>query len=332
MPDAHDELAMPGFEDRLWSELHQLHARRQGQAGPPPGPAPRRRWRPGPRALLAVVGTAAAAAAVAVLVVGDGTVPGSRPQAAEASVEERVLAATEPDAGDSIIHQVRTPGDQADADESWYDEVTGARRERTLTADGDVLVDIGWPEPPAADEPPLPTTSVLGIGDCDPGTRLALDADGNLRSCVPTDTAPPQPMHAVRRVDHCRREYSDVESPVVAHPGWGYLRMYLETGDIVEDGTEQVDGRELIRLRNHDSSYVYLVDPETYLPVQEIVAAAPGGTARTVTTFERLERTPDNLALLTPPVPDGFAPAPVLGTFCNALPPEPDTHETRVPG
>jgi hypothetical protein len=86
--------------------------------------------------------------------------------------------------------------------------------------------------------------------------------------------------------------------------------MFLETGDIVVDGTEQRDGQELIRLRNHDSSYVYLVDPETYLPVQETASGV-------VTTYERLPRTPENLALLSPPVPDGFTPAASSGEIAE---------------
>lgn len=313
MVETPDELPIPHFEDRLWGELAPRWRDRRGGAG--------RRRR---RAMVAAAAALAAAATVtAVAVVGPGGPgPVSRPERAEASVVERVREATDEaaEAGDSVIHETRREGDGHDYVESWYDEVTSAYRRRTVTAGGDPLVDTGWPEPPAVDAEPDPALAARDVepGGCDPNSRLAADADGNLHPCTPGRSLPPQPSHAFRQVDHCRREYADISSPVVRRPGWDFIRLFLESGDIVEDGRQEVGGRELIRLRNHDD-YVFLVDPETYLPVQ-VTDRSLGGEP-VVTTYERLERTPENLALLSPPVPEGFTEGGVTGYGCSGNPP-----------
>jgi hypothetical protein len=261
---------------------------------------------------------------LAVALGGPGSVPGSQPEPAEASVVERIRAATDAATAerDSIVHEIRREGEGRDYSESWYDEVTSATRDRTLTADGDPLTDSGWPDPPAVDARRDPALAAGDyepeVGACDPTTRLAPDAEGNLQSCVPDDTLPPQPTHAVRAVDHCRRQYADITGPVVTEPGWGFIRFFLDTGDVVEDGHQEVDGRDLIRIRNEDGSYVVLVDPETYLPAQ-ITERFLGGEP-TVTTYERLERTEENLALLSPPVPDGFTVVSTAGLPCTGNP------------
>jgi hypothetical protein len=233
--------------------------------------------------------------------------PGRAPEPLAADVVvDRVLAATQP-TGDAIIRSTTTWQTGSGSTERWVDEVTAARRYRYLDAAGEPLLDAGWPEPPAAAEPPDPALGgepVAQFGQCDPVTRLSMDEQGQLHPCDP-GPVPPQPFHAYRAVNYCEQRYADASAPLSPGPTWGYLRMYLETGDIVVDGTEELDGRELIRLRNHDSSFVYLVDPETYLPVQER-QTYPAGEAPTVTTYERLPRTAENLALLSPPVPDGF--------------------------
>jgi hypothetical protein len=68
------------------------------------------------------------------------------------------------------------------------------------------------------------------------------------------------------------------------------------------DGTEVVDGRELIRL--HEVSYkTLLVDHDTYRPVRAI---GEGIDDNVTTTIDYLPRTPDNLALLRSVIPDDF--------------------------
>jgi hypothetical protein len=326
MVEPRDELPIPHFERRLWGELEQRWRDRGDDA---PRVAPRRR-RVGRRTLLAAAVAAAAAVVLAVAVGGPpGSVPGSQPEPADASVVERVLAATGAAVaeGDSIVHETRQEvpreGPGWDYRESWYDEVTSATRHRTLTAEGEPLTDSGWPEPPAVDARPDPALTARDYepeaGVCDPTTRLAPDAEGNLRSCVPEGTLPPQPMHDFRVVDHCRRQYGDVSAAVVRRPGWAHIRFFLESGHVVEDGRQEVDGRDLIRIRNVDGSYVVLADPETYLPVQ-ITEQLPGEDEPTVTTYERLERTPENLALLSPEVPAGFAPGGAVGLPCTDNP------------
>lgn len=313
------ELPLPHFEDRLSEQLAELHRQRRVAAAGPAGladpaatrKARRRRSRRGRTGLI--LGAAALAGAAATVAVSLGTTPSpsreSRPDAVAAdpqAVMEGVLAATEP-TDDAIVHATTTRADGST--ETWYDELTVADRMRHLNPEGEPLLDSGWPEPPAVDEPPHPALSgepVTDFGQCDPGTGLSMDEEGNLHSCDP-GSVPSQPFHPYRVVNHCEQHYVDTSAPLIRHPGWGYLRMYLETGDIVVDGTEQLDGRELIRLRNHDSSYVYLVDPESYFPVQETVTTE--GSAPRVTTYERLPRTAENLALLSPPVPEGFEPA-----------------------
>ena len=87
----------------------------------------------------------------------------------------------------------------------------------------------------------------------------------------------------------------------------GMLRDDVAAGRLVEDGTEVVEGRELIRLAGIEGTatagHVVLVDPDTYLPVRAR-GTLDGRTYRQ--TYEYLPRTPDTLALLVPPIPEGF--------------------------
>jgi hypothetical protein len=313
-----DELSVPHFEDRLWNELEAMHHERCRSAVPPPAVGRRARRR-GPL----LVGAAAVAAAVAVVAMLVADVPGSEPPPAAASVVERVLAATDPADGDSIIHETVRRGDGIVMTERWYDQVTAADRNLVLSAAGDPLSDVGWPVAPTADEAPHPDLAgpATELGECDPLSRLSMDDEGQLHPCEPDGSSRPQPTHAYRTVDHCRRVYVDATSVLVRGPGWGYLRMYLETGDIVEDGTEEVDGRDLLRLPNRAGTIVFLVDPETYLPLR-LTETGPNGET-SISTYERLPRSPENLALLAPPVPEGFTPAepaPDPGTGSGPVP------------
>jgi hypothetical protein len=272
-----------------------------------------------PRRRRPVVVVAAGLAAAAVLVVVALAWPERTDSGAPERVEtidlpdpqvvvSEVLQATEPGAGEPfILHETSSWGDGLDRAERWYDDVTFASRELTTTADGQPLTDGGWPEPPALDaplaQPRMPED--LDFDQCVGG--ILMTEDGELHQCdtgEPIDTGLP-PAHPSILVNHCSATYVRTETPLIQRPGFDYLRLYLETGDIVVDGTGEHGGRQLIRLRNHDGSYEWLVDPDTYQPV---VATEPGDGSRPVTrTYERLPRTEENLALLTPPLPGDYA-------------------------
>ncbi len=303
-----DELALPHFEERLWAELADLHRDGAPRRLPEPGAGggPPRRPR---RAALAAAGIVAVAGiGAAALVLGAGgdgdatrseAVAGGRP-------------AIDPDA--TILHKVvRQMGDPTiDAEESWYDEVTAAYRRRMTAADGRVLTDSGWPEPPALDQRPDPdlTDNLSGIGLCNPETRQAIDENAQYRPCDPA-TTPWYPEHAQRRVDYCASDYVDETVAYSLLPGPENVAARVRSGDLVVTGTEALDGRDLLRVENPDGDFdvVWLVDPDTYETVQTSVSSdALPGLAQ-VTTYERLPRTAANLALLSPPVPDGFVAA-----------------------
>jgi hypothetical protein len=327
--DPHDELAAPHFEDHLWSRLDELYRTRHDRpiASVSTGVRADRR-----RALLAVAAVAATLT-IAAVAAGRGTslvtsgegisppvapggtelataVPGTTPGSAAAGtavetdplltttpdeVKARIIAALGPGTGPWIVHETRRET------EVWIDQVTSARRYRSFDAGGRTKRDSGWPEPPGPDDLPYERLHP-GVGMCDPATRLAMDASGALRPCDP-GVQPPQPTHAERIVDHCRRTYSKTTGPLVRDTGLGYIAAFLGTGDISLDGSADVGGRRLIRLRNRAGTFVFLVDPDSYLPVRIDM----GGS---VTTYEHLPRTPQNLALLTPPVPPGFVEVP----------------------
>jgi hypothetical protein len=323
MSETPPDLAMPHFEDELWDELAGLYAahpsaRRNGR-----GPRRQRRRRGGPGRrdsrrpiVVAVAGLVAAAVLVVVAVAwpeSDGAAPARRVETIDlpdpAVVVDGVLQATEPGEGEPfILHETESWGEGIDRTETWYDDVTFARRELTTSADGDPLMDSGWPEPPALDAPPMGREpDVTGFDQCVGG--LAMDEEGNIYSCdsgEPVESGLP-PGHATVAVNHCSRTWFRTEGPLMQEYGFGYLRLYLETGDIVVDGTAEHEGRQLIRIRNQDASYVWLVDPETYQPV--VAFEESTGSPRVTRTYERLPRTEENLALLSPAVPGDYTEA-----------------------
>jgi hypothetical protein len=215
----------------------------------------------------------------------------------------------------------------------WTDETTGAFRDLQRDAAGAPSFDSGLATPPAADGSSAPSASA-------------------------------------RTVDYCFSEYTEGDPgglPVGAGSATRWIQNYLEWGWLVEDGTQVVDGRELIRLREataeerqaagnggNDAAAlnpaaqqdaldalaedgtesppttsadaelppaatdelppaatdeaepsVTLVDPETYRPVMTI--GYPGSEYEYVQTYDYLPRTPENLAQLSPSVPEGFA-------------------------
>lgn len=89
---------------------------------------------------------------------------------------------------------------------------------------------------------------------------------------------------------------------------FGYIKLFLDTDGLVLDGTEEIDGRTLLRLRTEDGRGVHLVDRETYLPVQ---ATGDEGT----TTYEYLPRTGENLRHLATAMPSGHEHIPSMDLF-----------------
>jgi hypothetical protein len=359
-----DEVPVPHYEDELWHALARAHAE-QRQAGPPGPPPPavaevraRRRAR---RMVLAGIGSiAAAGVALAAIVVTDADESPGRdgsgtetaggdettttvPEQPEVSLAAQITAATEEASETSIIHTLRDnkstafDGAAIGDEESWTDEQTGARRDLALDSDGEPSFDTGRATPPAVDDPGPPP--------------LPPDAQ-------PFD--PSLPQERLRQVDYCFGEYKEYDQTAI--PGAieaDRIGESLAAGDLVEDGTEVFDGRELIRLvqvpvelqapgvgrqgrplvvegqptttttppatdpatgeLDPDEfeyvEHIYLVDAETLRPVH--VIGYPGeapdySDAMYVSTIEYLPRTPENMAFLSAPAPDGFALVPEL--------------------
>jgi hypothetical protein len=365
-----DEVPLPHFENELWPTLAQVHAEQHRIATPSVG-APevvdaraRRHARRHARRLV-VTGVAAVAAAVFAMVMIVVTDPDRSPDrealnaevpdtdasdgtpttgAPKMSLAAHITAATEEATESSIIHTITD--NQYDADdgtaigdnEMWTDEQSGAMRNLDYDSEGRPSFDSGLAAAPGVDDPGPPPIP--------PGA-------------APTD--PSLPQQRVRQVDHCFGEY--VEYDQVAIPGHNEaerIGQWLDEGKLVEDGTEIVDGRELIRLvqvpvellpstgggrdelswttttigpatdpstTTTDPSttttdagaldpdtfeyveHIYLVDAETFQPVR--IIGYPGGApdysdATYVATIEYLPRTPENMALLSSSVPDGF--------------------------
>jgi hypothetical protein len=301
MTQHHDEIPLPRFEERLSKallEAHDEHNRRRPAGSGPTDPRPAgalsaeaRPRRHARRSLLAGIGAIAAAVALVAGVAANqtgsdeptetkaeqGTETASVPE-----LEASIIAATDEATADSVVHVVQDQVTGYDS-ESWSDETTGLYRDLALGDDGAPDYDSGPQAPPSPDQP-------------SPGNGEAV---------------------AIRTVDHCLRQYADGTEPgLPARNQAQWIRDSLAQGRLVEDGTETVDGRELIRLRQvppEDDGMNYtgptedtvvLVDPDTYRPVS--LRSYPGSSAEYVQSFEYLPRTEQNLARLSPPVPDGF--------------------------
>ena len=223
------------------------------------------------------LGAAAAALLVVGLTAAQLAGPPSDPPAtttADTILVQRIAAATEQATGDSVVHvvdeQVAQDGTPQTV-ELWIDETSRASRFLRRDEQGRPVLDVG----------PLtgPTTESTS--------------------------------HAGQRVvDHCGRRYVEhadtgEASLDVADGGLRTVRELAATGELVEDGTEVVDGRTLTRVTG--GSGVLLVDPDTYRPLAARGSFADGSTGGTYEqTYTYLPRTAANLDLLHPPVPDGF--------------------------
>jgi hypothetical protein len=332
--DLRDELPVPHFEDRLWTELAALHDRQRhrphadsvaGSGPASPSSEPRRPGlrrpgsrRPGRRTAAVGMASLAAAAVLVTAVVVSGVADGhhhdvKQPSASSTetppvSVESRIIAATDDAVANSVVHAFQDSATIPDS-EGWSDEQSGVMRNLIYDAAGDPALDSGRSTPPTVDETGLPFPDLHdGFWPDDP--RI--------------------PHMTLRQVDYCSQQWADTDAwALPPHNLAQQIRDGLESGELILDGTETVDGRELIRIINdknfvqHQEKrrrqkkipgqdqltgagglYVYLVDPDTYRPVQ--LTSFPGSDDELVMHFDYLARTPENLALLTPPIPEGF--------------------------
>jgi hypothetical protein len=225
-------------------------------------------------------------------------------------------------------------------DEAWVDEQSGARRDLSHGSDGEPSFDSGRvtaptvddegppPIPPDAEpfDPSLPTeqhrtvdycfseyteqdqTAIPGHNEADrlgewlDEGRLVEDGTETFRGQelirlveVPAGLAPaPEGARG-----------SDGEVLVPVDPETGETLPTTTTAPPATDpGTGQLDPDELAH-----AEHVYLVDAETFRPVY--VIGYPGeeadySDAMYIETTEYLPRTPENLAKLVAPVPEGF--------------------------
>jgi hypothetical protein len=225
----------------------------QSPAGAAPGRADRRARRNGRRMLLAGVGSIAAAAVAlaAIAVTGSGSGGPSDGDSSEAeatdpdadgspttggpdiSLAAQITAASREASQTSLIHTLRDNqyvpdgGAPAGDEESWTDEQSGARRDLYYDSNGEPSFDTGRVTAPAVDDPGPPP--------------LPPDAQ-------PFD--PSLPQERLRQVDYCFSEYTEYDQTAI--PGHVEAdrigEWWLAEGTLVEDGTETVDGRDLIRL------------------------------------------------------------------------------------
>jgi hypothetical protein len=357
-PGGPDEVPVPHFEDQLWRTLAQVHAEQEGHPLAPPSEVGEARTRRRARRMILVgVGSVAAAALALTAIVATDSGSGSgggdteaadttpAPDEDDEGVEvvtlaAQITAASQEASATSILHKTTDNQNVADDgtpigdEESWTDEQSGARRDLSYSSEGEPFYDSGRVTAPTVDDqgpPPIPP-----------------DAE-------PFDPSLPTERH--RTVDYCFSEYWEEDQTAI--PGMveaDALGEWLEEGSIVEDGTVDFRGRELIRLVQVPADidptlppeqlvpvdpetgetlpttttappvtdpetgeldpdefefveHIYLVDAETFRPVHIIGypgQAADYSDAMYIATIEYLPRTPENLAKLVAPVPEGF--------------------------
>jgi hypothetical protein len=211
--------------------------------------------------------------------------PSTTTSADAGAVQQQIVATLEEALDSSIVHSRREGGQ---LQEEWIDQSTGAERHLLPHGVSGQPLDRGRSTPPDPDEEPFATPTI------------------------------PR-----RDVNYCRREYADTMAPALTIGSTASaVGSSLSSGWLRLDGTEVVDGRELLRFVEDTeamsadlgaglgesqetvtmagSGDVTYVDPETNLPV--LIRHGD----RSTTTIEYLPRTPENLALLVPPIPEGF--------------------------
>jgi hypothetical protein len=248
------------------------------------------RSRPGRRLVVAgAVSMAAAALVAAFAIVGSGS--GGSAGEAERDLVPRIISETRSALANSVEYEVTDSSDTPTGldTETWRDQTGAAVRMLSHIVDG---------RGPSLDWGPV--------------TPPAPDATG----------WSPGP-HPQRAVDYCFREYTVENLPIrddatdVSASVARSVTEGLHDGRMRTDGTEVVDGRELIRVieRSDPDINVWYVDPSTYRPVRHVYhgeldpgsAGGPVPAPHMVTTIEYLPRSPELLAQFSPVVPEGFA-------------------------
>lgn len=277
-----DSFHLPDYEERLWDELRALHEHEQGERDQQ-GRRPGRFRRPRRTTYLG-------AAAAAVAVVG------------------------------LVVTIVVTRGDGGGTE-------TGPASESSTTTSVP-------PFPPPAPTGPLPDDSVDAIEVRDSGSLVqvrdeatgayawvGLNADGEIEAEMTWAPGPDAGTGVTTTVDHRGRRYREVvdnHDPTLVTTGW--YQQQIEVGNYLPDGTEVIDGVELLRFvepalevcetdpeleevcaaTGNAEDHVVWMDPESMRPVQA------GSGSRTTSTFTYLPRTPENLALVEVVVPEGY--------------------------
>jgi len=304
-PDHVEPLPLPHFVAGLWDELAQLHEHRRTDdrtAAAAPTPIEQHHERHRQRGRRSIyVGAGAVAAAVAAVVAVSVAQPNGpsdevmEPPSGDAvRLGTTVVAAIEQAETTTIVHEVLDMVDPGPEDgmfnqtdvESWVDWASPDVdvRQQIRDQDGTLVEELGWQEAPALEGEPS--------------------------------------LH--RRLDHVDHTVTDecttTPGGVITASGEEFaavIHEQLAKGDYFEDGTETIDGQELIVIRfgpdalgdtgrsGSDESAIY-VDPETYLPVRFRIYE--DGRLDVDRTTEYLPRTPENVALAgLPPVPAGYS-------------------------
>jgi hypothetical protein len=226
---------------------------------------------PGFRTVRRTARTGLALIAAATIVITGIMVTRSDDRPANA-LRARIIAATETAVADSIVYSVTDFADRGGSDEHWFDETTGMSRLLSYAENGELAREFTL-APAQGDRPPTYTV-----------------------------------------IDHCTKEYTVEEEPAFVAGGQNLAAWIIESlrnGSMQVDGTEVVDGRELIRM-NEVSYQAFLGDPDTYRPVRAI---GEGIDNNVTTTIDYLPRTRENLALLRIVIPDDFVQVDQLRTF-----------------
>lgn len=246
-----------------------------------------RRWGPrhvsGRKMILAGAGCIAAASVLVagIVVLGSNGSNGSNGDGPEPDLATEIIAATEDALATAVEHEVTDLlGSPPRPDfEAWRDQATINIRHLNHAPDGrGPSLDVGPNTPPTPDDS-SPSGSILQ-----------------------------------RRVDHCFEEYTIEElrlPPGSADHNASLAQQIIDglsDGTMRTDGTEVVDGEELIRVVEDGDmmNSAWYVDPETHRPVRLVVPPGEYTGEGSVTTVEYLPRTPELLAQFTPTIPDGF--------------------------
>jgi hypothetical protein len=296
--------ALPPTLDRFGGQLE--HALRRDVAS--------RRRR---RRVLRVAALSAAAGAVALGLLS--VLPARAP-----SVVERAAAALQA-SEDTILH-FELRGEQRNPDgsivtwrsETWQLQVApytrrqievgpeGVRAETLTSGERAQLYDartntiyVG----PAEEEAPTQRPArLLGPGP-EPGTvrvrveQYRITPDGSVRTVsgivvVSEDEA----KRMLERFDDAQEPRS-VSSPV-EEPFRAEILGLLESGAAHEAGRIEIKGREAIRIVSSDGRQVYLVDAETYVPLEWATAGNGGGVTLRFPVYEELPVDAESLRLL----------------------------------